>query len=78
VVGLGNACFVCVVDDPFDPQNRLGLGDPPLAQFPGCGSGRDSPEVALTRNQGQPPRDGVIGILQEAGYASFVWGDSTC
>jgi hypothetical protein len=36
---LGNACFVCVDDGRFDPQNRLGLGDPPLAPFPGCGSG---------------------------------------
>jgi hypothetical protein len=26
---LGNACFVCVDDGRFDPQNRLGLDKKP-------------------------------------------------
>jgi hypothetical protein len=33
-VSLGNACFVCVVDGPFDPQNRLRLGNPPFCPIP--------------------------------------------
>jgi hypothetical protein len=51
-VGLGNACFVCVDDGRFDPQYRLRSGLYVLAPFPGCGSGRDSLEVALALTSG--------------------------